>query len=184
MSLTETPGAAIGSKAPEFDLPDASGQHHSLRSCMGDNGLMVAFICNHCPYVQAIAGRLAADARTLQESGINSVAIMSNDYANYPDDSPEQMLRFAAAHDFRFPYLVDESQEVARAFGAVCTPDLFGLDRSGRLQYRGRLDDARNDANPDQRTPELVNAMLQIAETGATTATQYPSMGCSIKWRG
>ena len=108
---------------------------------------------------------------------------MPNDYVNYPDDSPQQMLRFAAAHDFGFPYLVDESQDLARAFGAVCTPDLFGLDRSARLQYRGRLDDARNDANPRQRTPELVNAMLQIAETGAATATQYPSMGCSIKWK-
>jgi len=149
---------------------------------MGEKGLLVAFICNHCPYVVAVIDRLVADAAALKEDGVNTVAIMANDYATYTDDSPDRMLEFAARYGFGFPYLVDETQEVARAWGAVCTPDFFGLNAAGELQYRGRIDDAKM-GDASNRTPELMNAMLQIAATGKGPAEQSPSMGCSVKWR-
>ena len=142
----------------------------------------MAFICNHCPYVVAVIDRLVADAAALKEDGVNTVAIMANDYATYTDDSPDRMLEFAARYGFGFPYLVDETQEVARAWGAVCTPDFFGLNAAGELQYRGRIDDAKM-GDASNRTPELMNAMLQIAATGKGPAEQSPSMGCSVKWR-
>lgn len=143
---------------------------------------MIAFICNHCPYVQRIADRLAADTQLLMNEGVNVLAIMSNDYRYVEADSPANMQRFAAKHQFAFPYLVDEDQSVGKRYGAVCTPDFFGFNAKGELQYRGRLDDARM-GNADNRTPELVNAMRQIAETGQGPKQQTPSMGCSIKWR-
>ena len=149
---------------------------------MGEKGLLVAFICNHCPYVVAVIDRLVADAAVLKEAGVNTVAIMSNDYATYTDDSPDKMMQFAARHGFGFPYLVDETQEVARAWGAVCTPDFFGLNAAGELQYRGRIDDAKM-GDADDRTPELLNAMRQVAATGKGPVEQFPSMGCSVKWR-
>lgn len=183
MSLTETPSRQGNWRAPAFDLPDPDGARRALADCMGENGALVAFICNHCPYVQAVADRLAADARALKEIGVGAVAVMSNDYRNYPDDSPAKMKKFAARHNFDFPYLIDEDQSVARAWGAVCTPDFFGLNRDGILQYRGRLDDARANSNPADRVPELLNAMKQIAETGEGPKTQHASMGCSIKWK-
>lgn len=184
--LLDTPVCEFGWPAPDFALPDPDGTVYHLREQMGEKGLLVAFLCNHCPYVKAIADRLAADARTLQAEGINTVAIMSNDFVYMPEDAPPRMKAFAAKHDFAFPYLVDEDQSVGRAYGAVCTPDFFGLNTRGELQYRGRLDDARMQADAAaiaNRTPELVAAMRLVAATGRGPENQTPSMGCSIKWR-
>ena len=149
---------------------------------LGDRCLLIAFICNHCPYVKNIADRLASDTRELMDQGINVLAVMSNDYASYQADSPENMKHFAAQHGFAFPYLVDEDQSVGKAYDAKCTPDFFGFNKSGELQYRGRLDDARM-GDPAGRTRELVDAMRMIAETGQGPREQTASMGCSIKWR-
>lgn len=185
--LQGTPVCDFGWQAPSFDLSDANGTPYRFNDLMGRNGLLIAFICNHCPYVHAIIDRLVADAETLRESGINVAAIMSNDYANYPDDSPARMLEFAAKHQMNFPYLVDETQDVARAYNAICTPDFFGLDTTGGLQYRGRLDDARmadaKTSDIGERVPELVNAMHLMIKNGRGPEDQIPSMGCSIKFR-
>ena len=177
-----TPLCDFGWKATAFTLSDPIGLSCSLEELMGEKGLLVAFICNHCPYVVAVIDRLVADAAALKEEGVNTVAIMSNDYATYTDDSPDKMMQFAARHGFGFPYLVDETQEVARAWGAVCTPDFFGLNAAGELQYRGRIDDAKM-GDAEGRTPELLNAMREVAATGKGPAEQFPSMGCSVKWR-
>lgn len=184
--LLDTPLCDFGWSAPDFSLPDPDGQLFTMQELMGEHGLLVAFICNHCPYVKAIADRLAGDARTLQAEGINVVGVMSNDFVYMPEDAPPRMKAFAARHGFPFPYLVDEDQGVGRAYGAVCTPDFFGLNRDGELQYRGRLDDLRMQHDADalaNRTPELVQAMRQVAATGRGPAEQHASMGCSIKWR-
>ncbi|MDA7949657.1 MAG: thioredoxin family protein [Hyphomicrobiaceae bacterium] len=162
-------------------MKDPDGEAFTMSECITDKGLLIAFICNHCPYVKAVADRLAGDARLLMDEGIGVLAVMSNDYRIKPDDSPENMKRFAAEHGFPFPYLVDEGQSVGKAYGAVCTPDFFGFNKDGGLQYRGRLDSAGM-GDPAGRTPELVNAMRQIAETGEGPREQHPSMGCSIKW--
>ncbi len=180
--LLNTPICDFGWKAPSFDLPDPDGIVHSYDDLMGKKGLLVAFICNHCPYVQAIIDRLVIDAKRLQSEGINVVALMSNDYKDYPADSPENMKKFSREHGLTFPYLVDDKQEVGRVYGAICTPDFFGLNADGELQYRGRLDDATS-GDASNRKPELLNAMYQIAETGQGPKDQTPSMGCSIKWR-
>lgn len=180
--LLDTPICDFGWKAPSFELPDPDGINYAYDDLMGKKGLLVIFMCNHCPYVHAIIDRLASDAKKLQSEGINVVGIMSNDYKDYPADSPENMKKFAKEHNMTFPYLVDETQEIAKAYGAVCTPDFFGFNADGELQYRGRLDDAaRGDAS--KRTPELLNAMYHIAQTGQGPKDQTPSMGCSIKWR-
>lgn len=178
----DTPVCDFNWKAPDFTLRDPSGQSFTMSEQMGERGLVVMFVCNHCPYVKAIADRLTEDATTLQENGVNVLAVMSNDYVEYPGDSPENMAVFAKQHGWPFPYLVDEDQSVGKGFGAVCTPDFFGFNRDGGLQFRGRLDD-KGRADPDGRTRELVNAMLQVAETGEGPREQVPSMGCSIKWR-
>ena len=180
--LLDTPLCDFGWKAPGFTLKEPDGESHSLADNLGGKGLLVAFICNHCPYVMAIADRLAEDTALLMAEGVNVLAVMPNDYRGYPADAPPEMKRFAAAHGFAFPYLVDEDQTVGRAYGAVCTPDFFGFDGEGGLRYRGRLDDARM-GDPANRTPELLNAMRQVARTGQGPQTQHPSMGCSIKWR-
>ncbi|WP_299653095.1 thioredoxin family protein [uncultured Tateyamaria sp.] len=180
--LLDTPTPDFGAPAPHFRLPDANGVQHDLNDHLGDKGLLIAFICNHCPYVIAIAERLAADAKCLERDGVGVLAIMSNDYDSYPADAPDKMIAFADKYGFDFPYLVDADQSVARAYGAVCTPDFFGFDGTGRLQYRGRLDDARM-GDATQRTPELLIAMRMIADTGLGPSDQMPSMGCSIKWR-
>jgi len=180
--LLDTPLCDFGWKAPAFTLADPDGQQHSLDSLMGEQGLLVAFICNHCPYVKAVIDRLVADAAALAENGINTVAIMPNDYATHPDDSPSRMKEFAQRHGFGFPYLIDESQQVARDWGAVCTPDFFGLNAAGELQYRGRIDNAGM-GNAEARTAELLDAMRQVAQTGSGPQAQVASMGCSIKWR-
>jgi len=180
--LLDTPLCDFGWQAPDFTLPDANGRMFNMRDHLGEKGLLIAFICNHCPYVQRIGDRLATDCRALMDAGVNVLAVMSNDYEDVTADSPENMLRFAAHFNFPFPYLVDHDQSVGRAYGAVCTPDFFGFNALGGLQYRGRLDDAAMN-DPAGRTRELVNAMLQIAETGKGPRDQMPSMGCSIKWR-
>lgn len=173
----------FGAPAPDFRLATPGGVTHSRDSLMGPNGLLVAFICNHCPYVVALIDRLAQDFDTLAAEGVGGVAIMSNDYTAYPSDAPDKMTAFAARHGLRVPYLVDEDQAVARAYGAVCTPDFFGYNAQGGLQYRGRLDDLGMRAGTSPRQPELLTAMRQIAETGQGPSAQTPSMGCSIKWR-
>ncbi len=179
--LLDTPICDFGWKAPDFTLNDPEGNSFTVSEHMGEKGLLIAFICNHCPYVKAVADRLADDARTLMDEGVNVVAVMSNDYRKVPADSPARMAEFAKAHNFPFPYLVDEDQAVGRAYGAVCTPDFFGFNNQSELQYRGRLDSAgMKDAAG--RTPDLLNAMRQIAETGQGPREQVPSMGCSIKW--
>ncbi|MEM9576250.1 MAG: thioredoxin family protein [Pseudomonadota bacterium] len=178
----ETPVCHFGDTAPHFRLRDAHGAEHDFSDLRGEKGVLVAFICNHCPYVVALADRLAADAAALQADGIGVVAINSNDYASYPADAPEKMPAFSSRYGFSFPYLIDEDQSVARAFGAVCTPDFFGFNADGLLQYRGRLDDAGM-GKGQERTTELLDAMRQIAVTGKGPQSQTPSMGCSIKWR-
>ncbi len=180
--LLDTPICDFGWQAPDFTLKDPDGVSATMRSQLGDRGLLVAFICNHCPYVQAIAERLARDTALLKSEGVNTLAVMSNDYRYLPVDSPPNMKRFARHYGFGFPYLVDEDQAVGKAYGAVCTPDFFGLNARGELQYRGRLDDARM-GDPANRNKELVNAMRLIAQTGEGPREQVPSMGCSIKWR-
>lgn len=172
----------FGWSAPNFTLPDPDGKAHTMSHHMGENGLLVMFICNHCPYVKAIAERLVTDTNELMANGIGVLAVMSNDYHDYPADSPDNMQKFAAHYGFAFPYLVDEDQAVGKMFDAKCTPDFFGFNRSGELQYRGRLDDARHEVT-ETRTRELVNAMRQIAETGRGPEKQAPSIGCSIKWK-
>ncbi|MEO0347998.1 MAG: thioredoxin family protein, partial [Pseudomonadota bacterium] len=175
--LVHTPQGEIGSKIVDFKLTDVvSSNSYTNQELQGENGLVIVFICNHCPYVVAIAGRLAQDTETLAVEGINVLAITTNDYQSVPADSPQNMKRFADHYGFKFPYLVDEKQSVGKAYGAVCTPDFFGLNAQGELQYRGRLDDAgMGDAT--NRTPELVNAMRIISQTGKGPVTQSPSMG-------
>lgn len=180
--LLDTPICDFNWQAPDFTLKDPSGQSHSMAEHMGPNGLLIAFICNHCPYVKAIGARLAQDTAELMEGGTGVLAVMSNDYRDYPQDSPENMLKFAQQYGFPFPYLIDEDQSVGKTYGAVCTPDFFGFNRDGGLQYRGRLDDAHMDGAKDRRR-ELVEAMQQIARTGEGPRSQTASMGCSIKWR-
>jgi len=181
MALKDTPICDFGWAAPEFTLADPAGARFTMSDHLGEKGLLVAFVCNHCPYVKAIADRLTSDAAELMGEGTHVLALMPNDYRAYPADAPEKMADFATAHAFGFPYLVDEGGAVAKAWGAVCTPDFFGLNAAGELQYRGRLDDART-GDPSGRTRELVNAMRLIAETGEGPRDQTPSMGCSIKW--
>ena len=182
VSLT-TPVCEFGTKAVDFTLPGVDQQLWTLEKCAGERGLLVMFISNHCPYVKAIRTKLVRDTRELMTLGINSVAIMPNDTIAYPDDSVENMLGVSKAFDFPFPYLLDETQEIARAYGAVCTPDFFGYNAEMKLQYRGRLDAAGPKSDDDTQTRELFEAMKQVAETGHGPEHQIPSMGCSIKWR-
>ena len=183
MAALQTPICDFGWKAPDFRLPDPEGHLHALAEVKGTNGTLVMFICNHCPYVQAVADRIARDATALQKQGIGVVAVMPNDWDQYPEDAPERMVAFAARHGFTFPYLIDRTQDVARAYDAVCTPDFFGFDRDMGLQYRGRLDSSgRHPAAPDVRR-ELYEAMIAVANTGQGPREQHASMGCSIKWR-
>lgn len=182
VSLT-TPRCEFNLAAPDFLLPGVDGATHSLESCRGRNGLLVMFICNHCPYVKAIRESLVRTCQELERFGILSVAISSNDPALFPEDGFEPMRAYAKAWGFTFPYLFDESQDVARAYGALCTPDFFGYNAELKLQYRGRFDaSGRRPAPPD--TPrELFEAMKQMATTGSGPRDQKPSVGCAIKWR-
>ncbi len=178
----ETPICDFGQKAPDFSLVSVDGKKYGPKDVAGKNGTLVMFICNHCPYVKAIVDRLVTDVAELQKQGIGVIAVNSNDPVTYPEDSFENMKLFAAAHKFNFPYVVDESQAVARAYGAVCTPDFFGYNAKMELQYRGRLDASRKEAAPNAKR-DLLEAMTQVAKTGKGPAEQIPSMGCSIKWK-
>ncbi|SPF79497.1 thioredoxin family protein [Pseudoprimorskyibacter insulae] len=170
--------------APDFTLPATDGRTVSFADVAGPKGTLVMFICNHCPYVLAVLDRIQRDARDLVSLGIGVVAISSNDADAYPKDSFDNMTALAEERGFVFPYLYDEDQSVAAAYGAVCTPDFFGFNANGGLQYRGRLDaSGRNAAHEDMRR-ELFEAMKQVADTGRGPADQIPSMGCSIKWKG
>jgi peroxiredoxin len=182
MASTTTPICDFGWQAPEFDLPGIDGRRHSLASARGPGGLLVMFICNHCPYVKAVIRRIVRDTRELAQHGVGAIAIMSNDPTDYPEDSFDNMVRVAREQAFPFPYVLDETQAVARAWGAVCTPDFYGLNRDLRLQYRGRLDASRKDSAPEDARRELFEAMLQIARTGEGPREQVASIGCSIKW--
>jgi peroxiredoxin len=179
----QTPICNFGWKAPPFSLPGVDGKTYSLAELKGKNGTLVIFICNHCPYVKAVIDRIVRDANELKSYGIDTVAISSNDADHYPEDSFDNMKRFAQAHGFIFPYLYDKTQDVARAYDAVCTPDFFGFNSKLELQYRGRLDASRKEAGPADARRELFEAMREIAETGKGPREQTASMGCSIKWK-
>jgi len=182
MVSTETKVCDFGWKAVDFDLPGVDGKRHSLASARGPNGLLVMFICNHCPYVKAVLDRIVRDCGELAGHGIGSIAIMSNDPAAYAEDSFDNMQRVARAKKFSFPYVFDETQSVAKAYDAQCTPDFFGFNAKLELQYRGRLDASRTSPVPNARR-DLYEAMLQIARTGQGPKDQVASIGCSIKWK-
>ena len=182
MASLQSPLAGLGAKAQDFDLPGTDGARHSLASSRGPKGLLVMFICNHCLYVKAVRERIVRDCEELAGHGIGSIAIMSNDPADYPEGSFENMKRVAAEFGYPFPYVLDKTQEVARAFGAVCTPDFFGYNAALELQYRGRLDASKRELAP-HAARELYDAMVQIARTGRGPSSQTPSVGCSIKWK-
>jgi peroxiredoxin len=182
MVSLETPVCDFGRPAVDFTLPGVDGRTWTLQDCRGENGLLVMFICNHCPYVKAVRDRIVRDARELRDHGIGSVAIMSNDPSDYPEDSFDNMKMVAKEFDFPFPYLLDQTQEVAKAYGAVCTPDFFGYNAALELQYRGRLDASRKEAAAADVRRDLFEAMVEVARTGQGSREQIPSMGCSIKW--
>lgn len=179
----QPPVCDFGWPAPDFELPGIDGRKYRLSEIKGPNGTLVMFICNHCPYVKAVAKRIARDCAELAHHGVAAIAVMSNDVAAYPEDAPDKMKLFAEQHGFTFPYVYDETQEVGRAYGAVCTPDFFGFNSDLKLQYRGRLDESRKEAAPPDVRRELFEAMVQIARTGEGPKDQIPSIGCSIKWK-
>ncbi len=183
MVSLQTPICDFGWKAIDFDLPGVDGKRYRLADVKGRNGLLVMFICNHCPYVKAIRERMVRDAKDLLQHGVNSIAIMSNDPAEYPEDSFDNMKRVAEQYGFSFPYVWDQTQEVAQAYGAVCTPDFFGFNADLELQYRGRFDASRKESAPADARRDLFEAMVQVARTGNGPREQIPSMGCSIKWK-
>lgn len=172
----------FGEKAKPFELMATDGKRYTLEDVQGPKGTLVMFICNHCPYVRSILERIVRDVRDLEAHGISAVAIMSNDTVNYPDDSFANMQKLAEAKNFPFLYLFDESQEVAEAYDAVCTPDFFGYNADLELQYRGRLDASKTTPIPNA-VRDLYEAMIQVAETGKGPQDQIASMGCSIKWK-
>lgn len=183
MALMHTPAKDESFYAPDFRLKNVDGQMVNLTDIKGEKGTVIAFICNHCPYVKAVINRMVADFNELQPLGIGCAAIMPNDTKNYPEDYFEKMEEFAEKHGFTFPYLIDETQDIARAYNAICTPDIFGFNAEGRLQYRGRVDSAGPNPADDNTVREMKEAMLTIAQTGTGPAKQFSSMGCSIKWK-
>jgi peroxiredoxin len=180
----ETPVCDFGWNAPDFNLPGVDGKRYAPKDVAGPNGLLIMFICNHCPYVKAVIQRIVRDVADLQAMGVGAIAIMSNDPTEYPEDSFDNMKQLATELNFPMPYVIDESQEIAKAYGAVCTPDFFGFNGKLELQYRGRLDESRKETAQEGVRRDLFEAMKQVAETGRGPAEQIPSMGCSIKWRG
>ena len=185
MVSLNTPVCDFGWRAPDFSLPGVDGEIWTLADAMGPNGLLVMFICNHCPYVKAIRPRLVRDLAELRrDHGIHAIAIMSNDPTDYAEDSFGNMKQVATEFGFPFPYVLDETQQVAKAYGAVCTPDFFGFNRDFELQYRGRFDESRKDTAPEGVRRDLFEAMKEIAASRRGPAEQIPSMGCSIKWKG
>ena len=183
MVSLQTPICDFGWKAIDFDLPGVDGERYNLATARGEKGLLIMFICNHCPYVKAVRERLVRDTKELMQHGVNSIAIMSNDPTEYPEDSFDQMRTVAAEFHFPFPYVWDETQRIAKAYGAVCTPDFFGFNAKLELQYRGRLDASRKETAPPDARRDLFEGMLEVARTGRGPAEQIPSMGCSIKWK-
>ena len=183
MSLTKTPICDFGKKTEDFKLKSINNELVSLEKIKGANGTLIMFICNHCPYVKAIIKDLVEDCKNLKNDGINSVAIMSNDTKNYPEDSFDNMIEFAKKNQFSFPYLNDETQEIARTYDAVCTPDFFGYNKNLELQYRGRLRELKNLVPVRSGESDLLVAMKQIAETSKGPENQTPSAGCGIKWK-
>tara|TARA_B100001750_G_scaffold165887_1_gene134469 strand:+ start:462 stop:1016 length:555 start_codon:yes stop_codon:yes gene_type:complete len=182
MALTETPICNFGEKAKKFDLKSTESKKININDIRGENGTLIMFICNHCPYVKAVIKDIVDDVNELEKLGIKSVAIMSNDVKNYPDDSFENMISFSKLHNFSFPYLIDETQKVAKEYGAVCTPDFFGYNKNLELQYRGRIRELKNLKPVGTGDSDLKNAMKLIAKTGKGPTNQIPSMGCNIKW--
>ena len=182
MALTKTPICNFGEEAKDFNLKSTANKQISLKDARGKNGTLVMFICNHCPYVKAIIKDLVNDVKYLESLGVNSVGIMSNDIKNYPDDSFENMISFSKLNKFSFPYLIDETQNVAKEYGAVCTPDFFGYNSNLELQYRGRIRELKDLKPVNTGDSDLKKAMKLIAETGNGPKNQIPSMGCNIKW--
>jgi peroxiredoxin len=183
MALSKAEICDFGWKAKDFALKGVDGKTYALADVRGPKGTLVVFICNHCPYVKASIGRIVAEAKALREIGIGTIAIMPNDTEAYGEDSFDNMKAFAATHGFTFPYVIDETQEVARAYDAQCTPDFFGFNAQDELQYRGRLNASRIQPVANARR-DLFEAIKQVAETGLGPKEQMPSMGCSIKWKG
>ena len=179
----QTPICDFGQKAIPFELKSTDNKILSLNDIKGENGTLIMFICNHCPYVKAITKELVEDCTELNKIGINSVAICSNDFVNYPEDSFDKMIKFSKDHKFNFPYLHDEKQEIAKAYGAVCTPDFFGYNKKLELQYRGRLRELKNFVAVKDGESDLLKAMREVAQTGKGPEDQIPSAGCSIKWK-
>ena len=177
-----TPICQFGTKAISFNLTGIDKKDYDLNELKGKNGVLIMFICNHCPYVKGIIDRIVADVKDLQEKGIGCAAIMSNDVKKYPEDSFENMKKFSEIHGFTFPYLYDKTQEIAKKYGAVCTPDFFGYNKKLELQYRGRLDNA-GISGESVKDKELLDAFDQIIKTGKGPIEQKASMGCSIKWK-
>lgn len=182
MSLTKTPICDFGKKAEKFQLNSTDNKITSLNDVKGESGTLIMFICNHCPYVKAVIEEVVQDCKKLEPNGIKSVAICSNDVKNYPEDSFENMIKFSQNHNFNFPYLFDETQEIAKNYDAVCTPDFFGYNKNLELQYRGRIRELKDLKPVGSGDSDLYKAMKQIAETGNGPKDQIPSMGCNIKW--
>jgi peroxiredoxin len=182
MALTETPICDFGWKAPDFDLLGVDGKRHTFSDVAGTNGTLIMFICNHCPYVKAVWSKMIRDVKELAERGIGAVGIMPNDPKSYPEDSFDNMKQLSESLDLPFPYVIDDSQQVARAYGAVCTPDFFGFNSLGELQYRGRITELKGLKPVPGATRDMYDALSTIASTGRGPEHQIASMGCSIKW--
>ena len=182
MTLTKTPICNFGEKAKDFNLLSTEKKKMSLDMVKGDNGTLVMFICNHCPYVKAVIKDIVEDVKFLEDLGIKSVAIMSNDVKNYPEDSFENMISFSKLHNFSFPYLIDDTQKTAKDYDAVCTPDFFGYNKNLELQYRGRIRELKDLKPVTQGDSDLRTAMKLVAKSGKGPKNQIPSMGCNIKW--
>ena len=182
MVLTRTPICNFGEKAKNFNLLSTENKKITLSNVKGENGTLIMFICNHCPYVKAIIKDLVDDVKFLEDLGVKSAGIMSNDVKNYPEDSFENMISFSKLHDFSFPYLIDETQIIAKEYGAVCTPDFFGYNKNLELQYRGRIRELKDLKPVRKNDSDLKVAMKMVAETGKGPQNQIPSMGCNIKW--
>ena len=183
MSLTKTPICNFGEKIKDFSLVSTDNKKLNLSDLKGSKGTLIMFICNHCPYVQAIIKEAVKIANEIKKIGIHTVAIMSNDVENYPEDSFENMKLFSKKYNFTFPYLIDETQDVAKSFGAVCTPDFFGYNKNGELQYRGRIRKLNNLTPVMDGESELLSAMKLIVDQGQGPKEQVSSMGCNIKWK-
>ena len=183
MSLTKTPICDFGKKAENFKLKSTTGELITLDDVKGPNGTLIMFICNHCPYVKAVIFDIVEDCKKLKDLGVNSIAICSNDVDNYPEDSFENMVKFSEINNFNFPYLHDDTQNIAKKFNAVCTPDFFGYNKNLELQYRGRIREIRDLKPLRDGDSELLNAMIEISKSGKGPDNQIPSMGCNIKWK-